>query len=154
MFKSAAAAKCIPDNRRCAMPCDDASITAAFAPSSAKSRKILCSETASGVVFASGRIAFSDANPAPKVPTTPVRIPPCDNNCAAKNAVVVFPFVPVIAAANIRRLGFLYATFAISPARSANCGTGAFGACIFCGNENCSGSHKTPAAPDATASAI
>ncbi len=93
---NAATAKRIPSLRLSASACEEISIAQARSPPSTIRRKVACMSIASGVVRSTG----SSIPPTTRltVPSSPVWIPACSSTWRIRNAVVVFPFGPVIPA--------------------------------------------------------
>ena len=90
---NSATSKWIASARRSASACEETSIAQARSPASSIRRKVACRSIASGVV----RSTSSSTPPTTcfTVPSSPHEIPAASRISRTRNAVVVFPFVPV-----------------------------------------------------------
>ena len=87
-------AKRIPSARPSSSACEETSITHATSPASNMRRNVACRSIPSGVVRSTGSSAPPTIDLT--VPSRPVCTPACSRIARVRNAVVVFPFVPVI----------------------------------------------------------
>ncbi len=102
-FVKTSASKRTRSRRRSAAPCELASTAALRSPASSISRKSRCRSIASGVVNGAGR--GSPPTRHSTVPTSPGRRPAASRIARSRNAVVVFPFVPVAPASSSSFVG-------------------------------------------------
>ncbi len=93
-FVNTAAAKWMASARWSSSACEETSITQARSPASSIARNVRCRSIASGVV----RTTSCSSPPITlvTVPSSPVGRPPSSSSARTRNAVVVFPLVPVI----------------------------------------------------------
>ncbi len=98
-----AAATWIASARLSSSACEEISIAHAVSPASSISRKMRCKSNASGVV----RTTSCSSPPTTDltVPSSPVEIPAPSSRARVRNAVVVFPLVPVIPATRSDAVG-------------------------------------------------
>ena len=89
--------------RRSASACEDTSMTQARSPESSIARKVACRSIASGVVRTTS--LSSPPTICLTVPSRPVGIPAASSTSRRRNAVVVFPFVPVMPATRSSAVG-------------------------------------------------
>ncbi len=124
---NASAAKRTPTSRRSSEPCDDASSAQLRSPASSISRNVRWRSSDSGVVWTTSRRSPPTRDSI--VPTSPGRRPAAARIEYRRNAVVVFPFVPVTAPTWSSRVGNPKNASAARPSAArasgtTSCGTG------------------------------
>ena len=110
------AASCSASRRPIEIAIDDASSTHAVSPASSMRASSRCRSGASGVVSASR--SRTPPTRASTVPSRPLGRPAASNIAATRNAVVVFPFVPVTPTTAMCSLGLPAITCASGPSAS------------------------------------